>query len=350
MSSRSDLSIQPSVHPQKARKVAPPKGVHQIQTPTNFPGVPTVNCYLIEDPLTLVDCGLNTPPAWKAFVEQLEQIGYRPEQIERILITHAHPDHFGFAERLRSISNAEVYLSEHARESAALNETDIVAQRRPVYREFFVRLGLDDRIFAQLAMMGEFMRAIAPHIQTRPHLLREGDTIPFKDFDLEVLYTPGHTRDIVCYHAPKGGFIFSSDHLLQETSPNPVVDLGPEGEKDFSRKFRSLVSYYEQIERVRNLELSCVLPGHGLPFEGHGAVINSLLYFYGKRQDKIYETLLETGPANVRALTERLFPKAFGMQHFLASCELLGNLEVMEEDGRIRQEFDGTQYLFDLST
>lgn len=332
-----------------AHKVDLPRGIHQVRTPLGFPGVPTVNCYIIEEPLTLVDAGLNSPAAWKVFVDYLETIGYRPDQFERILITHAHPDHFGFAERVRQLSGAQVFIGEHSADSFALNDTDAVAQRKPVYREFFLRLGLDEQVFATLALSGEMMRAMAPCIQGDVTLVKEGDRIPFQDFVLEVLYTPGHTREIVCYHEPDQGLIFSSDHLLQETSPNPLIDLGPEGERDYNLKFRSLASYFEQIERVRKLNLSCVLPGHGLPFAGHEAVIDSLFLFYDKRQKKIWNALGEMGPSNLRQLTERLFPKAFGMQLFLATCELLGNLEVMEEAGRVRRHDDGRHYLFEAT-
>ncbi len=347
MSTPDEIELRPSVHPPKARKVDPPKGVHPIRTSLGFPGVPTVNCYLIEKPLTLVDAGLNNPVAWREFEEQVHAAGHRIEQIERILITHAHPDHFGFAERVRRLSNAKVYMGEHGRETLVLNDMDVLAQRRPIYREFFQRLGLDDQIFTQLAVMGEMMRAMAPRIQAEAIFLADGDRVAFDDFELQVLYTPGHTRDIVCYYEPKRGFIFSSDHLLQETSPNPIVDLGPEGEQDFDRKFRSLQSYYEQIERVRALPIQCVLPGHGSPFCGHEAVINSLLWFYGRRQGKIAAALREAGPATARELTTTLFPSAAGMQVFLAACELLGNLEVMEGLGHVRRHFDGTHYLFE---
>ncbi len=347
MSDKSSLDLRPTAHPPKAYSVPTPCGVHQIRTLLGFPGVPTVNCYVIERPLTLVDAGLNSPASWHSFEAQLKAIGYRPEQFERILITHAHPDHFGFAERVRKLSGAQVYIGEHSFSTFALSDTDVVAQHRQVYRDYFVRLGLDDQVFASLAMMGEMMRSMAPRIRGEVIPVKDSDVIPFEDFSLQVLYTPGHTREIVCYFEPKQGFMFSSDHLLQETSPNPIIDLGPDGEEDYSRKFESLVSYYEQIQRVRKLDLQCVLPGHGLPFSGHDAVISSLLGFYELRQHKMLKVMDQEGPITVKRLAELMFPKAQGMQVFLAVCELLGNLEVMVKTHRVRSEFDGKVYLFE---
>ena len=37
MSDNADLGLQPAVHPKKAHKVQPPRGIHQIQTPTHLP-------------------------------------------------------------------------------------------------------------------------------------------------------------------------------------------------------------------------------------------------------------------------------------------------------------------------
>ncbi len=327
-------------------KVATPPGVHLIQTPTFFPGVPTVNSYLIERPLTLVDGGLQTPDAWKAFVERIAAIGYRPEEIRRVLITHGHPDHYGLTEKVRGLSGAEIYVNQA--EASKITEVggNRVEQMKGVYGDFFRRLGLTDAAFNAMGMIANMNRQFSPPVQGAVHYVKHGDRIPFEDFELEVLYTPGHTLGIVCYYEPVTGFIFSSDHILEEISPNPVIELGAEGELDYSRKFRSLVSYLDQIKQIREVNLSCVMPGHGLPFRGHDEVAASLFAFYAKRQLKMWNVLKEAGSLTVHELGRRIFPKATGMQEFLVACELLGNLEVMESQLSATREFDGTHYRF----
>lgn len=331
----------------RAQMIDAPRGVHPIQTPTPFDEVATVNSYLVENgPLTMVDCGVDMPNSWKAFNTQLDALGYRPEQIERIVITHAHPDHMGFAKRLQALSGATIYVGEQEAKAFDGDRQERFKRMGPVYREFFARLGLGDQIIASMAGMIEMVKGIAPPFEEF-ETLAEGDRVEFEDFGLEVMHNPGHTYGLICLHEPERRFLFSNDHLLQETSPSPVLDLGEEGEADFESKFRSLVSYYEQVRRVGEMNFDCVLPGHGAPFVGHQRVIESLMRFFDKRQLKMWNLLKENGPQNVSSLGQLLFPKVPPIKGFLIACEVLGNLEVLEELGAVARNFDGTHYLFE---
>jgi glyoxylase-like metal-dependent hydrolase (beta-lactamase superfamily II) len=84
--------------------VAP--GVHRIEHSfTNF--------YLLEedDRLTLVDAGV--PTAWEPLHAALRGIGRRLDDIEAVVLTHAHFDHVGIAERVRSQLGIPVYVHEN---------------------------------------------------------------------------------------------------------------------------------------------------------------------------------------------------------------------------------------------
>src|SRR5690625_6240969 len=81
--------------------------IHQLTLPTPF-AVGDVHVYLIKgDMLSLVDAGVKTKEAWESLTHQLKQLGYRPEDIEQLILTHHHPDHIGLIEefpRLHHIS------------------------------------------------------------------------------------------------------------------------------------------------------------------------------------------------------------------------------------------------------
>ena len=85
-----------------------PDGVHLLAVPTPFQ-VGRVNAYLIEDsPLTLVDSGPNSAKAIDELEQALAARGHAIEDIELLVVTHQHMDHFGLASILARRSGAEV--------------------------------------------------------------------------------------------------------------------------------------------------------------------------------------------------------------------------------------------------
>src|SRR3954454_22031682 len=86
------------------RDVAP--GVHRIEDAYT-------NWYLVEtdDGITVVDAGV--PSSWNSLHEALRQIGRTPDDVRALVLTHAHFDHVGFAERARKELGIPVYAHEH---------------------------------------------------------------------------------------------------------------------------------------------------------------------------------------------------------------------------------------------
>ncbi len=71
--------------------------IHRISVPTPF-YVGPVNVYLIEeDPLTLIDAGPRDDASLEGLRSGLNQLGYKLSDIKRIIISHAHADHYGLA-------------------------------------------------------------------------------------------------------------------------------------------------------------------------------------------------------------------------------------------------------------
>ncbi len=112
-------------------------GIHRLAIPTPFQ-VGRVNAYLIEDdPLTLVDSGPNSAKALDELEQALAARGHAVEDIELLIVTHQHIDHFGLASILARRSGAEV---------AALDRL------APFLLRFGEEADLDDR-FAEHTML-----------------------------------------------------------------------------------------------------------------------------------------------------------------------------------------------------
>lgn len=156
---------------------------------------------------------------------------------------------------------------------------------------------------------------------------------------------PGHTPGLICLHDRDHRLFFSDDHLLEKVSPNPLIELGPEGEEG---TFKPLVAYLESVGRLHALEVELVLPGHAEPFGGHRRVIDALVQFYGKRQARI-RTALAVRPLSAYEVMREIFPRASPKELFLTASETVGNLELLEARGEAVRELEGGVYRFRLA-
>jgi glyoxylase-like metal-dependent hydrolase (beta-lactamase superfamily II) len=148
-----------------------------------------------------------------------------------------------------------------------------------------------------------------------------------------VLHSPGHTPGLTCLYITAHRILFSDDHLLERVSPNPLIEIGPDG---YDAKFRALVTYLRTLARTRELAIDLVLPGHNNPFHDPVRIIDSLLGFYEKRQTKILDRLA-SGPKDAMDLVTHVFPRASRRDLNLTLSEVIGNIEVLEEKGAIRR-------------
>lgn len=73
----------------------------------------SVNWYLVEaeSGLTIVDAGV--PSSWDSLVRVLGEIGREAREIRALVLTHAHFDHIGFAERARRQLGVPVHVHEN---------------------------------------------------------------------------------------------------------------------------------------------------------------------------------------------------------------------------------------------
>src|SRR5262249_31987548 len=126
-----------------------PASIHGLSIPTPFPVGP-VNVYLGEgEPLTLVDTGPKADVSREALEAALAGLGYRIEDLRRLIITHHHADHMGLAAEIVTRSGAAVLA--HPYSVPWL--TDFAAQQarsRPFYDKLWTLAGVPAAILVQM--------------------------------------------------------------------------------------------------------------------------------------------------------------------------------------------------------
>ena len=310
-------------------------GIHIIECPIPMPqaGGPA-NVYLIEEAdggVALFDSGIGTPAGETAVREGFQKLGYGFGDVRRIYLSHGHIDHFGLARTISEESGAPVYIHEGDRKKVE-QPTANWEELRPAYGEYMRTLGVSQEELLKLERAhAHFLSMARPIEHTRG--VTDGEVLSFRHCTAKVLHSPGHTPGLTCLYIEQQRVLFSDDHLLERVSPNPLIEVGPEGA---ASKFRALSTYLRTLDRTRKLPVDLVLPGHNKPFREPNRIIDSLLGFYEGRQKKILERLRD-GAKDAMDLVTHLFPRVHRRELNLTMSEVVGNLEVLEDRGAVRR-------------
>ena len=309
-------------------------GIHRLEIPVPFveAGGPA-NVYVIEDAdgrYTLFDTGIGTPDGIAALRGQAAERKLDLRKLSRIVVSHGHLDHFGNAQMLSEESGARVFIHDADLEKISGDARFAALLKR--HRGYFVRLGVPGETLDLMQAAADRQSNQVRYVErSRLGPLHEGEVLQFKHFEVVVKHLPGHTPGLVCLHAEQQRVFFADDHVLARVSPNPLLDLS-QGEG--VTKFRALARYLEGAKWVRDLELDAVLPGHGPAFRGHRELLDGLFAFYGVRQDKLMVRLAQS-PASIFELLPTLFPRRDPGRLVLMLSEVLANVEVLEDLGRV---------------
>jgi glyoxylase-like metal-dependent hydrolase (beta-lactamase superfamily II) len=186
------------------------------------------NIYLIQgEYCSLIDPGND----YTAFMQMLD-LGITPPDIKKIALTHGHHDH-------------------------AMGAVELVRGYRGYADSLEVEVLLHE---AGPVELKEMLR----HLGFKVTELKGGETINLSGFDLEVIHTPGHTIDGLCfYHAPTKA-LFSGDTVL------PLAMAEP----DDKVAGGNLDHYLYSVRMLLKRDIDHVLPGHGgvAPNIGHWVV------------------------------------------------------------------------------
>jgi glyoxylase-like metal-dependent hydrolase (beta-lactamase superfamily II) len=308
--------------------------LHLLELPTPFPVGP-VNVYVDEhDPLTVIDCGTALDDSYDALRSGLADLGHRPCDVRRLIITHYHTDHLGGAGRLAAdvrAAGAELEIISHPLTVPHLENPHAAKEHRQKYlTELFRANGVPAAILESMSQFDAYMLTLvgAAHV-TRT--VDEGNSLTLAGRAWRVLHTPGHAGDLICLYDPASGVLLSSDHVLGKISSNPVLE--PPDQPGEPRPHR-LIDYERELLRVAPLNITIAYPGHGEPVQNVAGLVAERVERRKTRTETLFQ-LVGGQPKTVYELSRLLFPRAGQLESLLTLSETFGHLDILEQDGRV---------------
>ena len=153
------------------------------------------------------------------------------------------------------------------------------------------------------------------------------------------MHVPGHTPWCLLAYELHRSLAFTGDFLLKEISSNPIIQnpsLVPPG-------YKSLKVYIASLKKVRDMGFETAFPGHGEIIDNPHERISNLLDFISERKLLMADILAE-GTQTPYQMVEKLFPGLPMDEVFLAVSEVMGYMELFEEEGKAVRREDALLY------
>lgn len=262
----------PSMTPEVPSALSPLVRRVVADNPSHMTG-PGTNTYLVGvDEVAVIDPG----PAGKRHTDAIIG-GAERERIRWIVLTHTHPDHAPGATRLAKATGAEVLACSRREKSVHVD------------------------------------RALA-----------DGETIDGTEFRLEVLHTPGHAPNHLCFFLDEERMLFTGDTILggmfSVVSPSAGGDMA---------------DYLATLERLRRIRrLRAIAPGHGEVIDEPRAKIDEYLKHRRSRERQIL-TLVRRRPTRVQDIVAMLYVDTPELLLPVAAKQVYAHLKKLRTEGKV---------------
>lgn len=256
--------------------------------PGMFTG-PGTNTYLIGDEeVTVIDPG-------PALHEHIEVIIQASANIKQILLTHTHPDHSPGTRLLQDNIGVPVF----ALITESSKDQDITF--------------------------------------TPERILIDGEIIANEYYSIEVIHTPGHASNHLCYLLKDEKLLFTGDHIMDGST---VVIAPPDG---------NMQDYIDSLAKLKEYDLNKIAPGHGELIDEPYAVVDWIIKHRFERESKVIDVLKQHNSGDLNTLVKDIYADVDSMLHPVAKWSLESHLIKLMDEGVVTRKNDKFFYIGDQS-
>lgn len=233
---------------------------------------PGTNTYLVgKEEVTVIDPG-------PAMQEHIDVITAAAPNIKQILVTHTHPDHSPGVRLLKE--NLDI----------------------PAYGMLTNSSKNQDQTFSP------------------ERILDDGEVFQEEEFTIEVVHTPGHASNHLCFILKEEKLIFTGDHIMNGST---VVIGPPDG---------NMKQYIQSLEKLKDYDIEKIAPGHGELLENPHEVADWIINHRLEREKKVFQALQEATKGTPDTLVEKVYDDVDSSLFPIAKASLLAHLIKLEED------------------
>jgi glyoxylase-like metal-dependent hydrolase (beta-lactamase superfamily II) len=315
--------------------------LYKIEIPLPRNPLRALNSYAIksQERNLIIDTGWNQQECMDAMQAGLKKLRIDIRKTD-FFITHVHTDHLGLVSNL-------------------VTDTSTIYFNEPEADRIKSGIVLDDLMnFARLNGFPDKELQRIPHTHpgfkfrsTGPlsfHILKEGDTLRVSDYVFHCIETPGHSKGHMCLYEPNKKILVAGDHILDGITPTIAL---------WSDEWNPLKEYLKSLDKVYQLDIELVLPGHREVFRNPKERILELKDHHRKRLDEII-AILGKDRKNAFQVASRmtwdivydswdLFPVS---QKWFATAEAISHLKYLEENGVVRKEMRRQRIIYSMNS
>ena len=192
-----------------------PSSFQHIKCPFRQPGYYTSVIAILGESVTLIDTGLQSSPH-EAIFPLLKKFHRSPEEIENIILTHTHGDHFEGIPSILEHADASIYVHE-----------------------------LEKHRVVDLATRSNFD-------SSRIKSITHGDILSMSGHQLEIFHCPGHSAGSVCISDQASQVYITGDSIQGQGENRPLL-------------FYSSIAYAHSVNRLSQRPISTIISGHPFP-------------------------------------------------------------------------------------
>ncbi len=277
--------------------------------------------------LTLVDTGSGMGRSNDDLLEGFRQIredfgrAFTLGDIERVIISHGHIDHFGGLAFVKAHTDAAVGIHELDRRVLTNYEERVIVATKAL-GIYFDRAGVQPSLRETLFNMYGFAKKHLASVAVDFSLEDEGVID-----GMEFIHAPGHCPGQVCIRL--GDVLLSADHVLSRTTPHQ----SPES----ITHYMGLDHYADSLRKLLRVEgIRLALGGHEDPIHDLHGRIHAIRASHNRKLDRIRKIMRDqAAPMTTAEISKAMYPDVAGYHILLALEEAGAHVEYLYQHGHL---------------